>query len=240
MMDHLVARRPWAARSLPLVAILGLATAQVLLSGCSSHVPRPDENFAATLPEEVPVAATPNGSIYQAERGETLFDDPVAHRVGDVLTIMLEENTNAAKSAVTTTKKTTTEAMAAPTLLGGSLTLHGRNLLNNSLNDATTFDGEGNSSQSNQITGSIAVTVAKRLANGNLLVRGQRWITINQGREYIRIQGIVRPIDISQENTIPSTLVADATISYGEQGTLNDANTKGWLARFFDSKWMPF
>jgi flagellar L-ring protein precursor FlgH len=141
---------------------------------------------------------------------------------------------------VTTTKKTTTQAMSAPTLLGGSLTLHGRNLLNNSLNDASTFDGEGDSSQSNQLTGSITVTVAKRLANGNLLVRGQKWITINQGREYVRIQGIVRPIDIGQDNTVLSTSVADATIAYGEQGTLNDANSKGWLARFFDSKWMPF
>ena len=226
------------AQRLCLLAALCLTSA-LLTAGCSS-VPRPDEKFAATLPEEEPAAVQANGSIYQASRAETLFDDPVARRVGDVLTIVLEENTNAAKSAVTTTKKTTTEAMAAPTLLGSSLTLHGRNLLNNSLNDATTFDGEGDSSQSNQLTGSIAVTVAKRLANGNLLVRGQRWITINQGREYIRIQGIVRPIDISQENTVPSTLVADATISYGGEGTLNDANTKGWLARFFDSKWMPF
>lgn len=213
--------------------------ATLILAACSS-VPRPDENFAATLPEEVPVAAQSNGAIYQAGRDETLFDDPVARRVGDVLTIVLQEATNAAKSAITTTKKTTTEAMAAPTLMGGSLTLHGRNLLNNSLNDASTFDGEGDSSQSNQLTGSISVTVTKRLANGNLLVRGQKWITINQGREYVRVQGIVRPIDIAPDNTVPSTLVADATIAYGEQGTLNDANTKGWLARFFDSKWMPF
>jgi flagellar L-ring protein precursor FlgH len=216
-----------------------LVSAALLLAACSS-LPRPDEKFAATLPEEVPAAAKSNGAIYQDQTAETLFDDAVAHRVGDVLTIVLEESTNATKSAVTTTKKTTTEAMAAPTLLGAPLTLHGRNILNNNLNDATTFDGEGGSSQSNALTGSISVTVAKRLANGNLLVRGQKWITINQGREYVRIQGIVRPIDIGQDNTVPSTMVADATIAYGEEGTLNDANSKGWLARFFDSKWMPF
>jgi flagellar L-ring protein precursor FlgH len=225
-------------------ALTGVAGAWLLagalvLGGCTS-LPRPDENFAATLPEEVPAVAHANGAIFQDGQEETLFDDAVARRVGDVLTVVLQENTNAAKSAVTTTKKTTTEAMAAPTLLGGSLTLHGRNLLNNSLNDASTFDGEGDSSQSNQLTGSISVTVTKRLANGNLLVRGQKWITINQGREYVRLQGIVRPVDISPDNTIPSTMVADATIAYGEQGTLNDANSKGWLARFFDSKWLPF
>jgi len=231
-------RRPACLIALAVVSAAAAALAAAL-AGCSS-VPKPDENYAATLPEEVPVAARPNGAIFQVDTEQSLFDDPVARRVGDVLTIVLMENTNATKSAVTTTKKTTTEAMAAPTLLGGSLTLHGRSLLNNSLNDATTFDGEGDSSQSNQLTGSITVTVAKTLANGNLLVRGQKWITINQGREYIRIQGIVRPIDIGQDNTVPSTSLADATIEYGGQGTLNDANTKGWLARFFDSKWMPF
>ena len=210
-----------------------------MLAGCSS-LPRPDESFAATLPEEVPAVTQANGAIFQEGQNETLFDDAVARRVGDVLTVVLEENTNAAKSAITTTKKTTSEAMAAPTLLGAPLTVNGRSVLNNALNDASTFDGEGGSSQSNQLTGSIAVTVVKRLVNGNLLVRGQKWITINQGREYVRLQGIVRPIDISPSNTIASTLVADATIAYGEQGTLNDANSKGWLARFFDSKWLPF
>src|SRR5581483_12467890 len=108
------------------------------------------------------------------------------------------------------------------------LTINGRNVLNNSLNDATSFDGEGGSSQSNALTGSISVTVTKRLANGNLLVRGQKWITINQGREYVRLQGIVRPIDIEPDNSVASTKVADATIAYGESGTLNDANAKGW------------
>jgi len=120
------------------------------------------------------------------------------------------------------------------------LTIHGTNVLNNNLNDATSFDGEGTSAQSNVLTGSISVTVAKRLVNGNLLVRGQKWVTINQGREYVKIQGIVRPTDINPDDTVPSTKVADAVIAYGGQGTLADANTKGWLARFFDSKYMPF
>jgi flagellar L-ring protein precursor FlgH len=144
-------------------------------------VPHPDENFAATLPEEVPVADAGNGAIYQGGHDVPLFENSVAHRVGDVLTITLDEKTDASKSAITTTKKNTKADMAAPTILGGAVTSHGRNLLSNSLSDATTFDGEGNSKQSNQLTGDISVTVAKRLANGNLLVRGQKWITINQG-----------------------------------------------------------
>jgi flagellar L-ring protein FlgH len=218
-----------------LVAAIILA----VLPGCSAG-PHPDENYAASLPEEVPVEVAANGAIFHTGHDVPLFRNTVAHRVGDVLTITLQEQTNASKSATTTTKKTTTEAMAAPTLLGAPLTIHGTNILNNNLNDATTFDGEGASAQSNVLTGSISVTVSKRLANGNLLVRGQKWITINQGREFVRIQGIVRPVDIQPDNTVPSTMVADAVIAYGGQGTLADANTKGWLARFFDSKWMPF
>jgi len=218
--------------------LAGLACA-LALGGCHS-LPKPDDNYAATLPEEVPATNEANGAIFHTGHDVQLFENAVAHRVGDVLTITLQEATNATKSATTTTKKTTTEAMAAPTLLGAPLTVHGNNILNNNLNDATTFDGEGASAQSNALTGYISVTVTKRLANGNLLVRGQRWITINQGREYIRLQGIVRPVDIAPDNTIPSTMVADATIAYGGEGTLADANTKGWLAKFFDSKWMPF
>jgi flagellar L-ring protein FlgH len=221
------------------LAALAAALVLAVLPGCST-MPRPDENFAATLPEEVPVEVAANGAIFHTGHDVPLFENTVAHRVGDVLTITLQEQTNASKSATTTTKKTTTEAMAAPTLLGAPLTIHGTNILNNNLNDATTFDGEGASAQSNVLTGFISVTVRKRLANGNLLVRGQKWITINQGREYVRIQGIVRPVDIGPDNTVPSTMVADAVIAYGGQGTLADANTKGWLARFFDSKWMPF
>jgi len=220
-------------------AALFAALLLAVLPGCALR-PHPNDNYAASLPEEVPFDSAADGAIFHTGHDVPLFRNTVAHRVGDVLTITLQEVTNASKSSTTTTKKTTTEAMAAPTLLGAPFTLHGKNLLNNSLNDATTFDGEGSSAQSNALTGSISVTVSKRLANGNLLVRGEKWITINQGREFVRISGIVRPVDIQPDNSVPSTLVADAVIAYGGQGTLADANTKGWLARFFDSKWMPF
>ena len=108
------------------------------------------------------------------------------------------------------------------------------------LDGERSFDGAGSSSQSNQLTGQITVTVAQRLPNGNLIVRGEKWLTINQGQELVRIAGIVRPQDIGQDNVVPSTRVADARISYTGRGTLADANTRGWLSRFFNSKWMPF
>ena len=228
-------RAPWLRPLLLAGSVAGIAG----LDGCRT-LPPPNESYAATLPEELPAAANGNGAIYQDGRDVPLFENAVAHRVGDVLTISLEESTNASKSAITTTKKGTTVDTSVPTLLGVSPTVKGRNILNNSLSGASSFDGEGNSKQSNQLSGDISVTVAKRLANGNLLVRGQKWITINQGREYVRVQGIVRPVDIRPDNSVPSTKVADAVIAYGSQGALNDSNSKGWLARFFDSRWMPF
>ena len=107
------------------------------------------------------------------------------------------------------------------------------------LENETEFDGEGASSQSNRLQGDITVTVAQRLPNGNLLVRGQKWIAINQGKEYVRIQGIVRPIDIDPDNSISSLKVADARISYGGTGALADANRPGLLSRFFNMG-LPF
>jgi flagellar L-ring protein precursor FlgH len=88
--------------------------------------------------------------------------------------------------------------------------------------------------------GDITVTVVRRLPNGNLVVQGQKWVNINQGSEYVRLQGIIRPIDIAPDNTIPSSEVADARIAYGQNGALADANRPGLLARFFDSPWLPF
>ena len=222
-------------RSLLVIGLAGLAA----LGGCQTPHP-PKDNFASTLPEEIPVAASGNGAIYQAGHDQALFDNAVARRVGDILTIQLEDSTNASKSAVTTTKKNTTASLPGANILGGTVTIHGRNVLSGSIADSSAFDGEGTSAESNQLTGFISVTVAKRLANGNLLVRGQKWITLNQGREYIRIQGIVRQVDIGPDNVVPSYDVADASISYGGQGTLADSNTKSWLARFFDSPYMPF
>jgi flagellar L-ring protein precursor FlgH len=169
-----------------------------------------------------------------------LFENPVAHRVGDIVTIILNESTNAQKSEVTTTTKNTTATLPGPTLLGKAVTIHGNPILNAGINDTSKFDGEGNSSQSNALTGDVTVTVLKVLPNGNLYVRGQKWIAINQGKEYVQLSGVVRVIDINPDNTISSSHVANATISYGAKGALADVNAQGWLSRFFNTPWMPF
>ena len=226
-------------RIAPIARIASLvALGAVALAGCVS-MPR-DPDYAATWPEEPPPATAGNGAIYQVGHDVALFENSVARRVGDTLTIRLNESTNASKSSSTSTSKSTAAEIAGPTVAGRPVTVNGIEVLSGSLNSDTSFDGQGGSSQSNKLTGEVTVTVAQRLPNGNLLIRGQKWIAINQGKEYVRIQGIVRPIDIDPDNSISSLKVADAMISYGGKGALADANSPGLLARFFNSKWMPF
>ena len=212
----------------------------VMLSACSLLRPKP-QDYAMPVPEDVPDTRVANGSIYQTNRDVALFENPVAGRAGDILTVQLVESTIASKKSSTNTKKASNASLGAGTsVLGRPITVGGNNILSAGLTDSSDFTGEGNSAQSNSLAGDISVTVVKRYANGNLLIRGQKWITINQGREFVRLEGMVRAVDVQPDNTVPSTKVANALISYGGQGALADANAKGWLARFFDSPLTPF
>jgi flagellar L-ring protein precursor FlgH len=210
------------------------------LAACAlvESAPQPVSPSIATV---LPPAAPPTpGAIFQSGREVAWLEDPKAHRAGDILTIRLQEATQASKSSSTKTKKDTTVDNAAPTLFGQSITHNGAPVLQNNVNGAQQFQGEGSSSQSNSLDGSITVIVMERLANGNLLVQGEKWLNLNQGDEFIRITGIVRPYDIATDNTVTSDKIANARISYSGRGNLANANRAGWLARFFNSPLMPF
>ena len=216
------------------IAIGSLALA---FTGCMTPPSIPD--YAATWPDEPETAQTSSGSIYSVGHDVALFESAVAHRIGDTVTIRLAESTNASKSSSTATKKDSTVNYGPPTGLGTQITAGGAPIAFG-MENSTDFKGSGTSAQSNKLEGQITVTVAKRLANGNLLVRGQKWLTLNQGSEFVRVQGIIRPVDIAPDNSIPSFRVADAVISYGGKGSLADASSPGLLSRFFNHKWMPF
>jgi flagellar L-ring protein FlgH len=211
--------------------------AALLLSGCAITHRQVDE-FAAAWPEDPPYEQNANGAIFQAGYDVPLFENAVAHRVGDTVTINLIESTAAQKSSSTSTSKSTSADLSAPLFGGTPLAINGHEI-SAGLDNSRTFDGSGDSSLSNKLQGNVTVTVAKRLSNGNLVVRGQKWIEINQGREYVRIQGVIRPIDIQPDNTIASYKVADAFIAYGQRGALADANRPGLLSRFFNSVFNP-
>ena len=169
-----------------------------------------------------------------------------ARRVGDIITVVLVEQTTASKKADTNASKTQDTQLDNPTILGAPLSFNmpggsKRDLnLGTTLSGSRSFAGAGDSSQSNKLQGNVTVTVAEVLSNGNLVVRGEKRLTINQGDEYIRFSGIVRPSDVGSDNTVLSTSVADAKISYTGKGMIDDSNSSGWLASIFNSKWWPF
>jgi|SRR5277367_4420907 len=217
-----------------LVLLCAVLTACGLLPA-KEHKPEPP--VARTLPPPTPRT---DGAIYQAGQQMELFADLKARRVGDVLTIVLNEVTNASKSATTTTAKTTTVANTAPTVFGQSLTIHGAPILSTTLNGADAFSGAGTSAQSNSLAGSLTVTVLDVQANGNLVVQGEKTLKLNQGDEFVHISGVVRPADIATNNTVTSDKLADARISYSGKGVVDSSNRMGWLARFFNSPFSPF
>ena len=225
-------------------------TAAVLLSaGCASMPPSKDD-YHATMPPAYVSAAPENGSIYHTSSDIRLFEDVKARHIGDVITVILSESTSASKTAKTTADKNQDTSIASPTIFGATPTFNvpgiipldsnHNNTLEMGLSAERAFDGEADSSQSNSLSGAITVTIADVLPNGNLVVRGEKWLTLNQGEEFIRISGIVRPQDINPDNTILSTQIGDARIAYSGKGFLHDSNSMGWLARFFNSAIWPW
>ena len=143
---------------------------------------------------------------------------------------MLNESTQAQKSSSTNTNKATTDTLPGMTLLGKALTVHGVPILSNSIADSAKFAGEGDSAQSNSLQGYITVTVQKVLPNGNLYVKGQKWIGINQGQEYVIMSGVIRP-DRSRPLRTPSPPPRWPTPKSptAARARSADANAQGWL-----------
>jgi flagellar L-ring protein FlgH len=210
------------------------------LNGCSMMPAKdkhPDNAPPRVLP---PPAPRTDGAIYQAGQEMALFADLKARRVGDVLTIVLNESTNASKSAITKTSKNSAVADTGPALFGKSITTKGVPILDTTLTGSNSFDGEGSSSQGNSLAGSLTVTVTDVQANGNLVVQGDKSLKLNQGDEFIHISGVVRTADITTNNTVTSDKLADAHISYSGKGVIDNSNRMGWLTRFFNSVFSPF
>ena len=209
------------------------------LSGCSV-IPSADESYAPPPPQQPAYEPPTSGAIYRTGTDLRLFEDLKASRVGDILTVKLVESTNASKNSATSTSKTTEAALQNPTILGIPVTRDGTNLFEGSLSGEQSFDGTGASSQSNSLSGDITVTVVERYPNGNLRIRGEKWVTLNQGQEFIRLSGIVRPTDIEPDNSLASTRIADAQITYSSKGVMAAANKMGWVSRFFHSVLHPY
>ncbi|HIE5354680.1 TPA: flagellar basal body L-ring protein FlgH [Stenotrophomonas maltophilia] len=224
-----------------LARIVLASTLAALLGGCviAGDV-RPYPAMAPLQPIMPPQAEPTAGAIYAAGPTLQLYSDRRARDVGDLLTITLLENTTAQTSANTATNKESNLSLGTPSIFGAPVTLGGKDILSASAKGARDFTGKGNSAQSNRLQGSVTVTVIQRLPNGNLVVQGQKNLRLNQGDELVQVQGIVRPGDISPDNTLPSSRVAEARIVYGGRGPVAQSNAMGWLSRFFNSGLTPF
>jgi len=195
-----------------------------------------DEGFgrapgiAATLPMLPPAAAPPaTGSLYNPASYASLVGDRRARRVGDLVTILLVERTQARKSATADAARDSNTAITLPDAPPFSHVPPG--LMSGGSKQA--FKGAGSAAQDNQLSGELTVTVAQVLPGGVLRVAGEKRLTLNRGEEQVQLTGLVRIDDLGPDNSVPSTRVADARIRYSGTGQVADQSRQGWLARFF-------
>lgn len=225
------------------------------ISGCTTvyhNASMNDPYWAPAMPQVTDNSQSNPGAIYNPGSAKMLFQDKKAHRIGDLITIVLTESTNASKNADTELGKDSSMNLSNVNLLGrvdiglsgdsvrADGTAGNQSSLSGNQTSTRSFKAETDSAQSNRLQGTITVTVHQVFPNGNLVVKGEKWISLNQGSEFIRVSGLVRPEDVDKDNQIPSTRIANARISYGGTGPLAEANEEGWASRFFNSGWWPF
>ncbi len=211
----------------------------MLASGCTTIPATVTHQPNSLRPAHQSLAVIqPNGSILQALNSTTngvrytpLFEDRRARSVGDTIIVTLNERTNASKSSESNVDRSGSIDFSVPSLLGIPLSFLKKHATVEAKSN-NSFDGGGESSSKNDFKGTITVTVIEALPNGNLVVSGEKQIGINQGQEFIRLSGVVNPIHVLA-NTISSTQIADARIEYRANGYIDEAQTMGWLSRFF-------
>ena len=207
--------------------IIILAT--IFISVCASHVEdRASLDFEPIIPENMnlPNNNSNSGGIYNESSGGLFATDRRAGQVGDILTIALSEDFTASKSQSATSAKSDSFKVDLPNLLDPA----GDQALLDS-GAETSFSGTGSAAQTNSLRGEISVTVMRVFSNGNMEIMGQKKLHLNNGNEYVRLSGMIRPQDISANNVVQSSRIANAKIAYLGVGDIADTGKKGWLSR---------
>jgi flagellar L-ring protein precursor FlgH len=208
--------------------------ALVLCAGFLVAAYDPDPNTPAFRPSyAVPVPPAPaNGAIFQPTNGYApLTSGQRAAQIGDVLTVVLTERTQAQATAGTNTQRDGSLGLTPPSTGILSRLFSGSDV---SAGGGSQFAGQGQTAQSNQLSGEISVTVLEVFANGTMRVQGEKRVRLNRGNEFIQVTGLVRPADIMPDNRVASTRLADARITYSGRGEIARAAREGWLTRFFN------
>lgn len=214
---------------------LAAAFGAAALSGCALwQTAQPQE-----LPDPVALASAPmrkgtSGGVFVPENLPELVADKRALRPGEILTVLLQETTQASKKADTRFGKGSSVSVDPMTFRGKPLNTEV------GASAKTDFSGSASSSQQNALTGAVTVVVMEVLPNGLLRVQGEKRVTINQGDETVRVSGYIRSSDVDAQNRVSSQRIANARISYSGQGSLANANDAGWLAKFFVHPFSPF
>lgn len=207
--------------------------ALVMVTGCAVVPPQPlthSAGFEPVLPLEKQAERVPTGGIYVSRQSDSWFGRGRNFQVGDVITVLLNESTQAARTQGSDLKRessNTAMSTAFTPKWGGQL----GNVLNSPLNlgnSVTKSVGTGKADQEASLTGSIAVSVVSVMANGNLVLRGEKQVALTEGAEVIQVSGTVRPEDISAVNTVQSRRLANAQISYRGSGDLASTAKAGW------------
>ena len=220
-----------------------------ILHGCvmPKTIQPDDPKYAPVVSPSPPSPRLQEGSLFSQNQRLALFGNTNSHQVGDIITINLDERTVSSKSSGVSIDKESKISLLennANTVLGTNtqrtIPLLGTYNFPTNVDQSREFAGDASADQSNRLQGNISVTITDIYPNGNLLVKGEKWLTLNRGEEFIRISGILRPEDVTLQNTVSSTKLANARIAYSGTGTLANSQKPGWLHRFFNGPWWPF
>ncbi len=224
-----------------LITRFGIAVVLVFnVLACSSIEKLDDPDFEPAIPEMPEAKVQPDGGLFYASTNLYIFEDIKAMRVGDLITVVLTEATNASKEYELEADKESTIDFPNPTIFGNDdITVEGKQVLNSSATANRSVEGEGELTQENSLDGNITATVTQVLSNGYLVIKGEKLLTLNEGSEVVRISGIVRPTDIDANNMIESTKIANAHITYKGNGVVSNSSKAGWLTRFFMTALWP-
>ena len=204
----------------------------LLLANCSTQLEdRASVDFEPNIPiGSKKVNKDKYGSIYSNSQKGLFATDRRASKVGDILTVSLSENFSASKSQSAKSAKKGELKFDFPNVM----TAGADDGLFDSSSDQS-FDGSGSAGQNNSLKGQLSVTVTKVFDNGNMEILGQKKLTLNNGDEYIRLLGVIRPEDIDSRNTVLSSRIANAKIAYTGAGDIADSSKKGWFAKLIDA-----
>ncbi|PIT74817.1 flagellar basal body L-ring protein FlgH [Limnohabitans sp. G3-2] len=236
----------------PLALTLALA-----LGGCSTSPPPMTHTpeFAPILPVGIQKPHMATGAIYNGRQSDNWFGRVGAYNVGDVITVLLNESTQAGRTQSGSVKRgakndviptsaaapgglnAKVQNMRLPNVLGYNAqgVLNGVDLSKANIESS----GGGDADQKASLIGDVSVTVSEVLANGNLMVRGEKQLALTEGAEIIQVSGIIRPEDISPNNTVQSRRLANAQIAYRGTGDMANAATAGWGTKALLKLW-PF